>query len=118
MDPDCDLYDEACWEAYDESTEDPAFAAFYVGATILAVVIFYVLWSFRRERRPAASSADLRPLIEAHALPFSVCTQCRIIIELEHGFACPQCGSLADCVRVEREEERSMACAAVGLPPD
>ena len=71
----------------------------------------------RRRRLPAASTADLRPLIMERPVPFTVCTSCRIIIDLPLAFSCPQCDQTDRCVRVEEDDERSFAISALGPPP-
>ena len=68
-------------------------------------------------RRPSRGKADLRPEVEFHDLPFSVCTECRILIDLPHAFCCPRCDSLSTTVRVETAADRSLAIAALGPPP-
>lgn len=68
-------------------------------------------------RAPEVSNIDLRPLIAQRTLPFTVCSSCRIIIDLPYAFSCPQCDRMDCCVRVESDEERGFASAAVGPPP-
>lgn len=68
-------------------------------------------------RAPKVSPIDLRPLIAERELPFTVCSSCRIIIDLPYAFSCPQCDRMDCCVRVESDDERGFASAAVGPPP-
>ncbi len=90
-----------------------------VGVVILFAGILVAMIGMLRENRapPAPSRADLRPEIESRALPFTVCTRCRILIDLPHAFSCPQCDSMHDCVRVESDAERGFAISAIGPPP-
>jgi hypothetical protein len=70
----------------------------------------------RRKPKPGTATREtLRPLIESRALPFSVCSACRIVIDSPNAFNCPQCDSLEHCIRVEEDSERSMALAALPL---
>lgn len=65
--------------------------------------------------KPAVSAAILKELVADRAIPFSVCTACRIVIELPHAFSCPECGLTDCCVAVHEESERSIAVAAIGV---
>lgn len=91
-----------------------------VGYSIAIGVVLVVAALLQRQRgrrraRPATTAAALKELVRARGIPFSVCTNCRVIIDLPHAFACPECGSSDKCVRVEEEDERSMANAAIGV---
>lgn len=71
--------------------------------------------SRRRMIAPSVSAEQLKRLAEERPIPFGVCTDCRIIIELPHVLACPQCGSTDRCVAVGEESERSIAIASIGV---
>ena len=87
------------------------------GLVVAAFACFFVGAIHERRRAPVAAKVDLRPLIAERELPFTVCAKCRIIIDLPYAFACPQCDRMDCCVRVESDEERGFASAAVGPPP-
>lgn len=68
----------------------------------------------RRNAIAGVSAEQLKRLAAERQIPFGVCTDCRIIIELPHVLACPQCGSTDRCVAVGEEAERSIAIASIG----
>ena len=86
------------------------------GITFVAVVsgLFGARSIGGRRAKPVTSAASLKQLVVDRAIPFSVCTDCRIVIELPHAFSCPECSTTDRCVVVHRESERSMAIAAIG----
>lgn len=88
-----------------------------VGLLVASFACFGVAAVTERKRAPAAANVDLRPLIAQRPLPFTVCSRCRIVIDLPYAFACPQCDGMDCCLRVESDEERGFASAAVGPPP-
>ena len=89
------------------------------GALLVAAVGIAMIGKARGRRKPPTpQAADLRPLIMAKEVPFTVCSSCRIIIDLPLAFSCPQCDQTDRCVRVEDDSERSFAISALGLAPD
>ena len=89
----------------------------WTGVVLLALAAFFVVLGLRRRRRierDSMSADELRPLIAERALPFGVCTECRIVIELPHAIACPRCGRSHYCINVDSEEQRSLALAGIG----
>jgi hypothetical protein len=81
-----------------------------VGAITLAIRTF----SEDSAPGPTIRAADLRLLVAERSLPFSVCTSCRVVIDLPHAFSCPQCDSMETCIRGDAESERAIALAAIG----
>lgn len=107
---------------YLENPTPPPWWTPYLGVAALMLVglgmaLFAVEAVIERGRAPRRSMVDLRPLIADRPLPFTVCSECRIIIDLPYAFSCPQCDRMDCCVRVESDEERGFASAAVGPPP-
>ena len=66
------------------------------------------------EPAPQMTAAGLKAVVADRAIPFSVCTKCRVVIDLPRAFSCPECGLTDTCVRVAEESERSFAMAAIG----
>ncbi len=94
------------------------------GASLLAVGGGSMALSFgllalgrwlRGSGKPSVTAAQLKARVEERAIPFSVCTDCRVVIELPYGFACPQCGEAEFTIAVREESERSIALAAIGV---
>lgn len=89
----------------------------WMGIVFAALAAVFVVLGVRRRRRiqrDSASAANLRPLIAERELPFGVCTECRIVIDLPHAIACPQCGRSHFCINVDSEEQRSLALSGIG----
>ena len=82
--------------------------------TLLGVSAVFGLRSDRRARKTTMTAAALKQIVSDREVPFSVCTECRIVIELPHAVSCPECGSTDRCVAVEEEEDRSIALSAIG----
>lgn len=81
---------------------------------LLGISALFGLRSDRRARKSTMSAAALKQIVSDREVPFSVCTECRIVIELPHAVSCPECGSTDRCVAVAEEEDRSIALSAVG----
>jgi hypothetical protein len=89
----------------------------WVGMAILVAAMLLVVGWFVRRRGSGVSPQrirDIRQRIADRPLPFSVCADCRIIIDMPVAVACPQCGQMTGCIQVQTEDDRSMAAAAVG----
>ena len=83
---------------------------------VLAVTALFGIRSFgaRGHDGPKMTASALRQLVADREIPFSVCTRCRVLIELPYAFSCPECGLTDTCVAVSEESERSIALAAIG----
>lgn len=112
-------YDVAIAHQADPSSPDgsPWAGLVYLSGLLMITVglgIMMASYVRGRRRRFPQSVAALKPIIETRPLPFTVCTECKIVIDLPHAFSCPECSSLHACVRVQEDAERSMAIAALG----
>ncbi|MBK6922622.1 MAG: hypothetical protein IPH07_34855 [Deltaproteobacteria bacterium] len=56
---------------------------------------------------------ELKQLIDARPVPFSICVRCRAIMD-GAALGCSACGSVVDCVQIATEAERTMGRAALG----
>jgi len=91
----------------------------WVSLSVFAMVLLVgsLFFRARLQRRRSSDRPLAEPLkveIMARPLPFSVCSECRLIIDLPSPISCPQCAGLDCCVWVDAESERSIATAAVG----
>lgn len=60
------------------------------------------------------SSDALKDVLKTRAVPFFVCTRCRVVMEPgDCGGRCLKCGSEADCIPVTRDDDRPVAASAV-----
>ena len=114
--PGKDIY-EVTPEDFESPSMFSATVLVWSGIVMLALAAFFLVLGLRRRRRinrETMSAAQLRPLIAERPLPFGVCTECRIVIDLPHAIACPQCGRAHYCINVDTEEQRALALAGIG----
>lgn len=110
------IYDVELEDLPPESSPLDPWLPWLGGLALLLAVVIAVRAILARIRRQTLSPSvdDLRQRIADRSIPFAVCSECLILIELPHAISCPQCSRLDCCVQVLEESERSFALAAVG----
>jgi hypothetical protein len=97
--------------AYGWTTEDlPTLAI--GGVLFLVAPTGFGIRSFRKPTASQIPREAFEQQIRDEPIPFSVCSQCRVVITGASAFRCPACNSLEHCITVHQEEDRSIAIAA------
>lgn len=81
---------------------------------LLIMGIVLLIWGGKgkeiRIKEDAPPPAELTRVLHAQQRPFHFCTRCR---EVAEGKLCNKCGTRADCLKIETEDDIKMALSAM-----